>query len=72
VATSAQKQASAARRAKNRARGNARPYSRVRAKRIDDESLTNMVYTLTNPVKAGLVKWSPQLPGFTAIGWRFD
>ncbi|WP_052559464.1 hypothetical protein, partial [Enhygromyxa salina] len=37
----------------------------------DDESLMDLVYTLTNPVKAGLVKWSRQWPGFTTMGWRF-
>ncbi|PRQ02805.1 hypothetical protein ENSA5_20700 [Enhygromyxa salina] len=37
----------------------------------DDESLMDLVYTLTNPVKAGLVKWSRLWPGFTTIGWRF-
>jgi hypothetical protein len=37
----------------------------------DDESLMDLVYTLTNPVKDGLVKWARQWPGFTTIGWRF-
>ncbi|MCA9698366.1 MAG: hypothetical protein KC431_12630 [Myxococcales bacterium] len=37
----------------------------------DDESLDDLVYTLTNPVKAGLVKWSDQWPGFTTVGWKF-
>jgi hypothetical protein len=37
----------------------------------DDESLLDLVYTLTNPVKAGLVKWARQWPGFTTLGWRF-
>ena len=37
----------------------------------DDEALTDLVYTLTNPVKAGLVKWGGQWPGFTTHGWRF-
>jgi putative transposase len=37
----------------------------------DDESLRDLVYTLTNPVKSGLVKWARQWPGFTTIGWRF-
>jgi hypothetical protein len=37
----------------------------------DDESLMDLVYSLTNPVEAGLVKWSWQWPGFTTIGWRF-
>ncbi|PRP99355.1 hypothetical protein [Enhygromyxa salina] len=37
----------------------------------DDESLMDMVYTLTNPVKDGLVRWSRVWPGFTTIGWRY-
>jgi putative transposase len=37
----------------------------------DDESLRDLVYTLTNPVAAGLVKWSRLWPGFTTMGWRF-
>ncbi len=37
----------------------------------DDESLRDLVYTLTNPVEAGLVKWSRLWPGFTTYGWRF-
>ncbi|KIG19541.1 hypothetical protein DB30_00050 [Enhygromyxa salina] len=37
----------------------------------EGESLMDIVYTLTNPVEAGLVKWSRQWPGFTTIGWRF-
>ncbi len=37
----------------------------------DDESLLDLVYSLTNPVEAGLVKWSRQWPGFTTVGWRF-
>jgi putative transposase len=37
----------------------------------DDESLKDLVYTLTNPVKAGLVKWGRLWLGFTTIGWRF-
>jgi putative transposase len=37
----------------------------------DDESLKDLVYTLTNPVKAGLVKWSRLWSGFTTSGWRF-
>ena len=37
----------------------------------DDESLGDLVYTLTNPVKAGLVKWARLWPGFTTSGWRF-
>ncbi|KIG16392.1 transposase [Enhygromyxa salina] len=41
------------------------------ARPTDDESLMDLVYTLTNPVKAGLVKWSRQWPGFSTIGWRF-
>ena len=37
----------------------------------DDHSLGDLVYTLTNPVKAGLVKWARLWPGFTTAGWRF-
>jgi putative transposase len=37
----------------------------------DEESLQDLVYTLTNPVKAGLVKWGRLWTGFTTIGWRF-
>ncbi|HLT39152.1 MAG TPA: hypothetical protein VK034_22865 [Enhygromyxa sp.] len=37
----------------------------------DDESLGDLVYTLTNPVSAGLVKWARLWPGFTTVGWRF-
>jgi hypothetical protein len=37
----------------------------------DDESLKDLVYTPTNPVKAGLVKWGRLWPSFTTIGWRF-
>ena len=37
----------------------------------DDESLGDLVYTLTNPVKAGLVKWARLWPSFTTSGWRF-
>ena len=37
----------------------------------DDESLGALVYTLTNPVEAGLVKWARLWPGFTTNGWRF-
>ncbi|PRQ02733.1 hypothetical protein [Enhygromyxa salina] len=37
----------------------------------DDHSLVDLVYTLTNPVKDGLVKWARLWPGFTTIGWRF-
>jgi putative transposase len=37
----------------------------------DDESLGDLVYTLTNPVKAGLVKWGRLWPGFTTAGWKF-
>jgi len=38
----------------------------------DDETLMDLVYTLTNPVSAGLVKWSRDWPGFTTMGWRFN
>jgi REP element-mobilizing transposase RayT len=37
----------------------------------DDETLQDLVYTITNPVKAGLVKWSRLWPGFSTQGWRF-
>jgi len=37
----------------------------------DDESMGDLVYTLTNPVKDGLVKWGRLWPGFTTAGWRF-
>ena len=37
----------------------------------DDDTLADLVYTLTNPVKAGLVKWSRLWPGFSTAGWRF-
>lgn len=37
----------------------------------DDEALDDLVYTLTNPVDAGLVKWGHRWPGFTTYGWRF-
>ena len=36
-----------------------------------DDSLGDLVYTLTNPVTAGLVKWGSQWPGFTTADWRF-
>jgi hypothetical protein len=37
----------------------------------DDETLADLVYTLTNPVEAGLVKWGHQWECFTTHGWRF-
>jgi putative transposase len=37
----------------------------------DDESLQDLVYTLTNPVKDGLVKWARLWPSFITLGWRF-
>jgi hypothetical protein len=37
----------------------------------DDEALGDLVYTLANPVEAGLVRWARLWPGFTTIGWRF-
>jgi REP element-mobilizing transposase RayT len=37
----------------------------------DDESLQDLVYTITNPVKHGLVKWSQLWSGFSTQGWRF-
>lgn len=33
--------------------------------------LADLVYTLTNPVKDGLVKNGGRWPGFTTYGWRF-
>lgn len=38
---------------------------------LDDDSLADLVYTVTNPVKAGLVKWGRLWPGFTTHSWRF-
>src|SRR5690606_27181394 len=37
----------------------------------DEQSLKDLVYTLTNPVKDGLVKWAREWPSFTTVGWRF-
>src|SRR5690606_31965511 len=37
----------------------------------DDETFMDLVYTITNPVKSGLVKWSRLWTGFTTAGWRF-
>jgi hypothetical protein len=37
----------------------------------EDETLADLVYTLANPVSAGLVKWGHQWLGFTTYGWRF-
>lgn len=37
----------------------------------EDESLDDLVYILTNPVKDGLVKTGARWPGFTTYGWRF-
>ena len=37
----------------------------------DEETLMDLAYTDTNPVKAGLVKWGHLWPGFTTYGWRF-
>lgn len=37
----------------------------------DDETLADLVYTLINPVSAGLVKWGHLWTGFTTYGWRF-
>ena len=36
-----------------------------------DEGLGDLVYTLTNPVKDGLVKWGSRWPGFTTYGMKF-
>ena len=38
---------------------------------IDDETFLDLVYTLVNPVTAGLVRHADQWPGFTTAGWRF-
>jgi hypothetical protein len=38
---------------------------------LEDDALTDLVYTLTNPVKAGLVKWGHQWVGFTTYGMRY-
>jgi putative transposase len=37
----------------------------------DDESFMDLVYTLANPVTAGLVRHARLWPGFTTAGWRF-
>ena len=37
----------------------------------DDESFMDLVYTLANPVTAGLVRHARIWPGFTTAGWRF-
>jgi putative transposase len=37
----------------------------------DDETFMDLVYTIANPVSAGLVKRSEHWPGFTTAGWRF-
>jgi putative transposase len=37
----------------------------------DEATLQGIVYDETNPVKAGLVKWADQWPGFTTAGWKF-
>ena len=37
----------------------------------DETSFGDVVYTLTNPVKHGLVPQSELWPGFTTFGWRF-
>jgi hypothetical protein len=37
----------------------------------DEQSLKDLVYTLTNPVKDGLVKRGDLWEGFTTYGWRF-
>jgi putative transposase len=38
---------------------------------VDDHSLRDMIYTLANPVSAGLVRHAGQWPGFTTACWRF-
>jgi putative transposase len=37
----------------------------------EEKTLGDLVYTLTNPVKHGLVKRGDRWPGFTTYGWRF-
>ncbi|PRQ04073.1 hypothetical protein ENSA5_11210 [Enhygromyxa salina] len=37
----------------------------------DDETFKDLVYTIANPVDAGLVKWARLWPGFTTADWRF-
>ena len=37
----------------------------------DDETFMDLVYTLANPVDAGLVRHSTQWQSFTTAGWRF-
>jgi putative transposase len=38
---------------------------------VDDQSFLDLVYTIANPVSAGLVRHSDQWIGFTTAGWRF-
>ncbi|MFO7562778.1 MAG: hypothetical protein R6X02_09070 [Enhygromyxa sp.] len=49
--------------------GGGKPCDTRRA--TDDDSLGDLVYTLTNPVKDGLVKWARLWSGFSTIGWKF-
>jgi putative transposase len=37
----------------------------------DERTLEDIVYTYTNPVEAGLVKWARQWAGFSTYGWKF-
>ncbi len=37
----------------------------------DDETFMDLVYTISNPVKSALVKWSRDWPSFTTADWRF-
>jgi len=37
----------------------------------DEETFMDLVYTIVNPVSAGLVKHADIWPGFTTAGWRF-
>lgn len=37
----------------------------------DEESIGDLVYTETNAVAAGLVKWPKKWPGFHTAGWAF-
>ena len=37
----------------------------------DEQTLKDIVYTYTNPVEAGLVKWAKHWAGFSTYGWKF-
>ena len=47
------------------------PHLRLEGDEFDPSPLGDLVYTLTNPVKDGLVKKASRWPGFTTEGWRF-